>query len=53
MEVKQHVQEHLSNLSRRFSAAAGFFRGGPGEPGDGGQSTAAFSDARGTRTVTF
>lgn len=53
MEVKQHVQKHISNLSHRFSAAAGFFRGGPGEPRDGGQSRTAFSDAQGTRTVTF
>lgn len=53
MEVKQHVQEHISNLGRRFSAAAGFFRGGPGEPRGGGQSRTAFSDTRGTRRVTF
>lgn len=53
MEVKHHVQGHISNPGRRFSAAAGFFKGDPGEPEDGGQSRVAFSDARGTRTVTF
>lgn len=36
-----------------FQLQLAFFRGDPGEPRDGGPSRTVFSEARGTRTVTF